>query len=255
MQHHKTINVKKSLIIHLDRAAARQEQVERIKSAIPFETEVVSAIDSQSSNEENCAAYGRYSSRVLQPVYPQLLSKSEIACFRSHRKCWQEILNQNLDAALILEDDVELDVNTFPGALELVMSAIKVGDFVRFPYKEREKKGKVISSNGEIVLRLPQRIALGMQVQLVTRDAARRLLEQTAFFDRPVDCFLQMPWEHGARVLSVWPSGVKEISAELGGSMIRHKEYSLKKVKREFLRPLYRLQISSLACRYFKRDF
>jgi GR25 family glycosyltransferase involved in LPS biosynthesis len=243
-----------SFVIHLNRAIERETQVEAICVVSPFPTVVISAIDARGSDGSSHEAWGRYQQDLLVPRYPNALRDAEVACFRSHRKCWAMIIEKGLDAALIVEDDVEIDPKVFADAVAVVMPALAPGDFVRFPYKRREVEGEVIAGKGEVVLRRPREVALGMQAQIVTRDAARKLLDATQSFDRPIDCLLQMPWEHGARVLSVWPSGVHEKSGDLGGSTIGHKTSGFAKIKREIQRPIYRHRLSRLARAHFDRE-
>jgi GR25 family glycosyltransferase involved in LPS biosynthesis len=234
-----------AMIIHLDRATSRASQVERLYQDLPVLAQVVKAIDGTSLTP---AEMSSYSPKVVTPVYPFNLRNTEIACFLSHRKCWEHIVEQDLDAAIVLEDDVGLDVSTFSSAMELALSVIQPGDFIRFPIKQREAEGVVISSNSYITLRKPHHIALGMVMQIVTKEAAAKLLAASEKFDRPVDCFLQMDWFHRVNVLCVWPSGVSEISKNLGGSTIDHKTKNIgAKIKREILRPIYRSKIKKIA--------
>jgi glycosyl transferase family 25 len=88
----------------------------------------------------------------------------------------------------------------------------------------------------------PTLVGLGMHAQIVTYDAARRLLESTESFDRPVDAYLQLRWKHGVRILTLWPNGVREISSSLGGSLIQEKS-NVNRLQREVLRPLYRAKL------------
>ena len=81
-----------------------------------------------------------------------------------------------------------------------------------------------------------------MVAQIVTFDAAKRLLERTTRFDRPVDTYLQLRWQHGVRILTLWPNGVREISSRLGGSLIQEKSNG-DRLRRELLRPLYRAKL------------
>lgn len=239
----------KGMIMHLDRAAERAEQVQVLCNTLPFPSQVISAVDGLALTPEETAAYERV---YLQPRYPFDLRPSEVACFHSHRKCWQSIVDEGLEAALILEDDVDREAKVFDRALELALSHIELGDFVRFPVKLRETEGDDLARQGNTVLRRPREIGLGMVGQIVTHDAAKGLLKATETFDRPVDCFLQMRWVHRYRVLTVWPSGVHEVSHRLGGSMIGHKQNSFQaKLTREILRPLYRSKISRLARQSF----
>ncbi|MCQ0092518.1 glycosyltransferase family 25 protein [Roseovarius sp. M141] len=234
------------MIIHLERAHARLPQVQATIDMLPLRSHIVAAVDGQQMSDQHSQAYMR---KTLRPHYPFELRPSEVATFHSHRACWQRIIDEGLDAALILEDDLQLDPEVFPTALDLAVSNARQGDFVRFPIKLREEPLRDIASTGSIHLRSYDRIALGMVAQLVTRDAASALLAASVKFDRPVDNFLQMQWVHNVRVLTVWPSGVREISSELGGSLISRKGGFVEKMRREILRPLYRRKIRALARR------
>lgn len=243
-----------TLVVHLERSVERKAQVEAICAQSPFPTEVVSAIDAPATSGSSDEVWGRYQADLLVPRYPSPLKDSEVACFRSHRKCWAMIIEKGLDAALIVEDDVEIAPQVFAAALAVAVSALSTDDFVRFPHKNRNEEGETLAGKDQIVLSRPREIALGMVAQLVTRDAAKKLLEATKFFDRPVDCLLQMPWEHGVRVLSVWPSGIREKSGDLGGSTIGHKRSGFAKIKREIQRPIYRYRLSRFARAHFDRE-
>lgn len=228
-------------IIHLERATARLGQVDRLRGELPITPSIMKAVDGISMCE---VQKSHYKPHLLRPSYPFALRQAEVATFLSHRACWQAIIDQELDAALILEDDVALEEPTFSRALEAAQAHMVQGDLVRFPIKIREKPFETLSVSGEPCVIVPKLIGLGMQMQIVTRDAARVLLEKTRHFDRPVDTYLQMRWDHGLRVLTVWPSGVMEISADLGGSLIRKRKGLWGRVRSEILRPLYRVRLS-----------
>lgn len=90
----------------------------------------------------------------------------------------------------------------------------------------------------------PERVGLGMVAQLVSREAAIRLLKATETFDRPVDTMVQMDWVLHLEPLAVLPGGVSEISSTLGGSNIKRKAKISDKLAREVLRPLYRAKVA-----------
>ena len=96
----------KAFIIHLERATDRQPQVEELIRKLPVETDVVNAIDGRTLDAQTISRVYRRSAH--KPHYPFQLSTNEIACFLSHRKAWQAIVDQEIDAGLVLEDDVEL---------------------------------------------------------------------------------------------------------------------------------------------------
>lgn len=238
------------LIIHLDRAASRIQQVRRLCELSPADsTDVVSAIDGQELTGDQKSSYTR---NLLGPSYPFKLAPTEIAAFHSHRSCWQTVVDNDMDAALVLEDDVELDEINFTAAFELAREHISQADIVRFPIKIREKKKHLLSDGTYPCLMTTRSIGLGMVAYIVTRDGAQKLLEKTREFDRPVDTYLQLSWHHKLRILTVWPAGVSEISKDLGGSLIHARKGLKEKLYKEFWRPIYRLKLS--AYRFFTRS-
>ena len=124
------------------------------------------------------------------------------------------------------------------------MKEIEMGDLIRFPMKPREKPRNISVKRDNISIFEPTVIGLGTQAQIVTYDAARRLLEKTEYFDRPIEVYLQLRWKHGVRVLTLWPNGVRERSSSLGGSLIGKERSNDNKLRRELLRPLYRAKLN-----------
>lgn len=235
------IKLKDCLIIHLERSLERKSQVIQLKKILPYRTKVVEAIDG-SKPDNNFLK--NYTPRLLRPYYPFSLRSAEVACFQSHRKCWQEILDRGLEAALIIEDDVDIIDGEFTAAVKLAMKEIKMGDLIRFPMKPREKPRNKSVRSDNISIFEPTVVGLGTQAQIVTYDAARRLLEKTEHFDRPIDVYLQLRWKHGVRILTLWPHGVCERSSSLGGSLIGKERSNGDKLRRELLRPLYRAKLN-----------
>ena len=233
--------MKDCLIIHLERSLERKSQVIQLKKILPYRTKVVEAIDG-SKPDNNFLK--NYTPRLLRPYYPFSLRSAEVACFQSHRKCWQEILDRGLEAALIIEDDVDIIDGEFTAAVKLAMKEIKMGDLIRFPMKPREKPRNKSVRSDNISIFEPTVVGLGTQAQIVTYDAARRLLEKTEHFDRPIDVYLQLRWKHRVRILTLWPHGVCERSSSLGGSLIGKERSNGDKLLRELLRPFYRAKLN-----------
>ena len=231
----------KAFIIHLERATDRQPQVENLIRKLPVGTDVVNAVDGRALDTQTISRVYRRS--VHKPRYPFQLSTNEIACFLSHRKAWQAIVDQGLDAGLVLEDDVELTAE-FAAAYSAACNILTADSFIRFPFRERES-GRAILTTETLRIIEPVPVGLGMVAQLVGREAAQRLLSATEVFDRPVDTTAQMSWVTGLKPLSVLPGGVREISVQLGGSTIQKSRSLPDKLKREVLRPLYRWKIKT----------
>ena len=169
------LSLKDCLIIHLERSLERKPQVRKLKKNLAYRTTVIDAIDGSKSDNDFSKSY---IPRLLRPHYPFSLRSAEVACFQSHRKCWQEILDRDLEAALIIEDDVDIINREFTAAVELAMKEIKMGDLIRFPIKPREKPKNRSVKQDNISMYVPTLVGLGTQAQIVTYDAARRLLEK-----------------------------------------------------------------------------
>lgn len=236
----------KAFIIHLARATDRRAQVEKLTRELSMKAETIDAVDSRTLTADEIACV--YKRHLHAPSYPFQLSKNEIACFLSHRKAWQAIVDQRLDAGLVIEDDVEL-TNVFSSALGAALNHLEPGGFIRFTFREGREHGREIFRNDQLRIIIPEPIGLGMVAQLVSFDAAKRLLDLTTQFDRPVDTTVQMRWVTGLQPLSVIPGGVKEISSQLGGTTIQHKKSFIDKLKREIFRPIYRMRVRRFASR------
>jgi GR25 family glycosyltransferase involved in LPS biosynthesis len=177
------------------------------------------------------------------PRYPFALTAPEIGLFQSHRACWQRIVDDGLEMALIVEDDLSTDPEEFEAALKLVQDHATEESFFRFPIKTREQTAQVIASQGRHQLILPRVIGLQTPCQLVGRKAAERLLLASNEIDRPVDSLIQLPWATGQVVHCVLPSGAREVSGQIGGSTIQRKIPLRQKAGREFKRFVYRSSI------------
>ena len=231
-----------AFVIHLERAKNRKPQVERLLSRLPLFSTVIDAVDGSELAPETRTAVCR--EQINRPRFPFRMQNSEIGCFLSHRKAWQAIVDSGLEAGLIVEDDVDVDDSTFAGILDFVMKHLKKGDYVRFPYRSHTDKGPVVARQSAYSLVQPRLPGLGMQMQLVSREAAIVLLAKTKFFDRPVDSIIQLIRPTGIRVLAARPTGIMEISKRLGGTTVQKKNKSASEVlKREILRTVYRFSV------------
>lgn len=233
-----------AFIIHLERAIERKGNVAQLQQEIArltrLEVHIVSAVDGKNLSQADITSV--YNRRLYQPYYPFDLSNGEVACFLSHRKCWQEIVDRKLDAALIVEDDVQPTLH-FPETYALVSSRMEPGDYIRMAKDTSETSYLAIGQSGSVRMFMPKATGLGMLAQIVTHDAAVALLAATRQFDRPVDTFLQLNWRTGLRPVTCIPPAFSEQSMGLGGTTIQSKRNWRQKLRAEFLRPLFRLRM------------
>ncbi|NMG40596.1 glycosyl transferase [Chelativorans sp. ZYF759] len=232
-----------AFIIHLPRATARKPQVSKLAAALPMEVSVVEAVDGMELGDAAIASH--YVRQLHRPRYPFALGRGEIACFLSHRKAWREIVERGLDAGFVVEDDVDVETAEFGPTLDLALAHMNPADVVRFPRKADDGLGPLVASAGSSGLRTTRRVGLGMQAQLVGREAAISLLSFTEVFDRPVDTTVQMQWKHGIRILTTRPIAIREVAGELGGTTAQKRgpKSLTEKLSREILRARYRFAV------------
>ncbi|MBZ0162966.1 MAG: glycosyltransferase family 25 protein [Notoacmeibacter sp.] len=236
-----------AFVIHLQRARQRRPQVERILAACPVPARVIDAVDGRAMSAQERAAV--YTKKLHEPRYPFELGPGEIGCFLSHRKAWQQILDDGLDAGLIIEDDVEIEPEAFGPALELAMRQSSPLSYIQFQVRPVNGAVATVAQEGGVRIVRPRVAELRTSAQLVGRGAAERLLDLTGRFDRPVDGFLQMSWTTGIAIDRMDPSGVSDRTQATGGSTISGGKTFFQRVEREFKRFFYRRAVARHALR------
>lgn len=230
-----------SFIIHMPASLARAPNARALLAALP-EAEVIEAVDGR--NAAAIAGVATHPGTRYRPHYPFALRSAEIGVFQSHRKCWQRIVDENLDYALVTEDDLHIDPLRFDRALALITKTMTPEMYLRLPVKQREKPTRVLAAEGDLRLILPRVIGLQCICQVVGRAAAERLLAVTQQIDRPVDTLLQMHWVTGQPVHALLGTGNREIADQIGGSTIQTKTRASGKLAREIKRARYRAQVA-----------
>ena len=230
----------KAYIIHLERATARKPIVADLIAALPIPTEVFPAIDGAALDHDTL-----YSNVVrkshLRPHYPFELSKGEIACYKSHRAIWQKIVDEDLDAALVIEDDAAIDLETFGPALELAQTCIDDFGVIQFQTRPAPHGATVLAQMQDVQVVRPRITMLRTTAAIISKSAAARLLAASKMIDRPVDSFMQLTVATGQSLVVVAPSGISEVSDRIGGTTIQKRRKSnAERIAREFHRAKYR---------------
>ena len=230
-----------SLIIHMSSSAARRPNVARLLQDLP-DAQVVDAVNGR--DPAQVAGIRPHPGNLHRPAYPFPLTPAEIGVFQSHRKCWQMIIDQGWDYAIIAEDDLAVSSPEMIRAKALIADHMTPDMYVRLPPKLREKPATVFAKDGEMALILPRVIGLQCCCQVVGREAAKLLLQGSEQIDRPVDTWLQMHWVTGQKLHALLPNGLSEIAHQIGGSTIQQKTRTSGKLMRELNRGWYRMQVA-----------
>jgi len=227
----------KAFILHLERARQRRAQAEGIAAAAPMPAEIMAAVDGQALSEAEVHAV--YARQIHAPRFYLALNRAEIGAFLSHRAAWARIVEDDLDFGVVFEDDAQIDPVAFARACAFARASRAQWDYALAPAMNNRA-----GAGQRVTLNHPSAPPLRALAQFVSNAAARRLLAVTERFDRPVDTFLQMSWVTGVELLTFTPSGVYEMSGELGGSTIQHaSKTAQEKLWREVSRPIYRAQV------------
>ena len=96
-----------AFVICLERATERLAHARATLTQLPLPAEILPAIDGRAMTRD--AIETVYRRGLHRPHYPFELDTGNIGCFLSHRAAWQQIVERNLDAALVLEDDAHVD--------------------------------------------------------------------------------------------------------------------------------------------------
>ena len=205
------------------------------------ESDVLGAIDgARLTPQEVDQVYAR---RRFRPAYPFPLTRTEVGVFLSHRLAWRRILDDALDFAFIFEDDAEIDPAAFAALIDFVTLERPAWDYVLLPATPIGN-GTPVASRGTLTLLRPDAPPLRAIAQIVSIDAAKRLLDRTLPFDRPIDTLTQMTWVTGQSVLVASPSPIRDVSRETGGSTVQRKSMGLlERLRHEAMRPIYRAQV------------
>ena len=194
-------------MINLARSKERYQRVSAQLDQAHVAHQRIDAIDGERlSDREYSALY-----HADHPnAYYKTLSKGEVACYLSHRQAWQAIIDNDLDFAIILEDDVALQ-NNFNQCIQTIAQMPADWDYLKlaeFPVKRRPIHSHVMGDFERIIYnKVPARTC----AQAVSRIGALKLLQHSESLFRPIDIDLQFWWEKDIDVFGLLPYSVQPI--------------------------------------------
>lgn len=110
--------------INLDRDTERRELLEQQFKALRLQGRRIDAVWWANLSEEE---QGRWYSPLLnEQQYYKPLVNGEKGCYASHIKAWQQLLESDAPAMVVLEDDVQL-LTAFPEATQRLLNLSRPG--------------------------------------------------------------------------------------------------------------------------------
>lgn len=227
----------KIFLINLKQSQDRLEQsTQRLGSqGVAFDR--IDAIYGKDLSEAEVAEH--YSETLNQEKFYRPLSRGEIGCYFSHRMAWQEIVDQQLDYAIVLEDDFKI-----VGDLHKVFHALKQlngqWDIVKLAaYNNRTRPIRYQAPLNEAFdLVVHNKTMTGCCAQAITLAGAKKLLAFSDKFGRPVDTDIQHIWETGVPAVSLMPYFIEQdlsFDSDIGKTAagIKFKKHFFKRKKQQ----------------------
>jgi len=204
-------------VINLERDRERRRHMTELLGRLGLAAEFVTAVDGRALSDADRSSYDR--TRALR-VYGVEMMDTEIACFLSHRRLYERILRDGIEAALIMEDDVRVEP-TLPAVLDGLLAAAHIDwavvrlDSKRSQVIEPPRQGKFLGARvadlpaGAGLYRLRTHV-LGVGAYLIRREGARRMLEYGRRIFMPIDQTMDRYWENGILPFVVRPFQVHQ---------------------------------------------
>lgn len=193
----------KILVINLDSSEDRLLSMGNQLAELGMDFERIAGVrGSELSEEEKSAVYDR---QVNIKKYYKLLNDGEIGCYLSHVRCYEKIVSDQLDFALILEDDAILtpDIVKFIDQIDCLE---KNWDYVKLSHGRKQKdiqNTTVLIDNLAIgnTAKLPSTTT----GQFVSLNGASKLIKHALPVARPIDIDIQYWFEKELKCLVVRP--------------------------------------------------
>ena len=200
-------------VISLARAAERREDIGRRLDAANIRHEIVDAVDGAALDLSQLG--GRYSEKAAAKKYGSPLLRGEIGCYLSHYNLWERIAAENIPAAVVLEDDTELD-GDFSQVAAAVAACKWEWDVVLLYGSHMRRRYRALSPlcNGRELVQYARHVH-GTVAYVVSCEGAKKLLSHCRDILEPIDVAWRDYWNWGGRFYAVRPFCVRcEVNAD-----------------------------------------
>ena len=186
-----TVNLR-IFIINLTRDVEKKEHMQELCLKFDLNAEFIDAVYGCDISESDIAAV--YSKEKAIDNIGRELSLGEVGCALSHKKIYKKMFDENINQALILEDDIEFDESLlqilaekvkFTSNWDLVLLGHHTGASREIDTASTFWCQKRLSSKYKLVRPCEQ--AYGTYGYLVTKEGAQKLLNSLEKVSVPID--------------------------------------------------------------------
>lgn len=195
------------VLISLERATERRRRMAKEFARIGLDYEIWPAKDARTLTDEDRAFVDR-AARERLGLYP--VPNGSLANTISQRAALQDLIRNGPELMAVFEDDARFE-SDLPSVLRELEQRVGLFDIVKLQRRNPERLfvPTLPLSSGHRLGRV--RFAdYGSEGYVITREAARLLLERTPQMIREIDQVLSRFWDSGLNVLYVEPPVVRE---------------------------------------------
>ncbi len=197
-------------VINMASSEQRLEDVSQQLSALKLDFTRIDAVAGAELSERELAEC--YDEKSNRNKHHRNMTKGEIGCYMSHRKAWQQLIEDGAPYALIMEDDIKI-LPTLVPCLALV-TRTSGWDMLKISDTEHVEPAEQSSIDNDFTLVSYKKVPNRAMAYFLSQEAAKKLLSHSRFF-RPVDIDFQCYADFDISVCGLRPNCV-EMSEEFG---------------------------------------
>lgn len=197
------------LFINLDRSLQRKIKTENALQKLGLLFERVSAVDGKELSDEYISKiqYSKFDYDI-RSRYTRQLTKAEIGCFLSHRKCWIKLLESQEEFAVIIEDALKISGRTkkyletdkwIPEGIDIIRLNCYEPNTIHIISKDQI----TVNNKDRLICQLKPK-PLGTQGYIISRKAAEVAISFSEKIPGPVDDFLFTPLFEISHLFKPW---------------------------------------------------
>ncbi len=203
-----------TFVISLKESQERRDWISKQLGDMGIEFEFFDAVDGRSLDAQDYQAYNR---KKRLRYFGRDMKGGEIGCLLSHKRIYEKIVDNNLEMALILEDDVILK-ESFVRAIKEIS---KIGDkfeiarFLGSPKVAKHKRRKITHLFDDYwIVRIPTTPG-GAHAYVITQKGAKSMLKVMDKNYLPIDTLIGHAWKTKIRSYIIQPGlAVQDLSME-----------------------------------------
>ena len=186
----------RTFIISLPEARERQTSMQEVMDALGLEFEFFNAVDGRDFDVPNHPAHATIKRRLF---FGRDLKGGEMGVLLSNRAIYQKIVDEDIEIALVLEDDARFNKD-LPDVLDEIEHGPQDFDLIRFLSSDKVMSSKQYTKRTVINKYNLNRLMTtpgGAFAYVITQEGARKLLRKMERNYMPIDTLMGHCWRTG----------------------------------------------------------